>query len=161
MSSEAEATGARAPKLVSNALVARMKPGSVLVDIANMPGSVPNTSTTAPTNVAFGSHAQTATTPVDSTGSVTVTCVSSTTPYNVLLGAGANYSSARRMASGTNYVPYELYRDSGRTQVWGETIGTDTQTGTGTSTFTVYGRVPNLAYAAGNYTDTVLVTVDY
>ena len=74
-------TGARAPKLVSNALVARMKPGSVLVDIAidqggcfedsrptthedptyrvhnsvfycvaNMPGSVPNTSTTALTN---------------------------------------------------------------------------------------------------------------
>ena len=73
--------GARAPKLVSNALVARMKPGSVLVDIAidqggcfedsrptthadptfrvhdsifycvaNMPGSVPNTSTTALTN---------------------------------------------------------------------------------------------------------------
>ena len=74
-------TGARAPKLVSNALVARMKPGSVLVDIAidqggcfedscptthedptyrvhnsvfycvaNMPGSVPNTSTIALTN---------------------------------------------------------------------------------------------------------------
>ncbi len=73
--------GARAPKLVSNALVARMKPGSVLVDIAidqggcfedsrptthedptfrvhssvfycvaNMPGSVPNTSTIALTN---------------------------------------------------------------------------------------------------------------
>jgi alanine dehydrogenase len=73
--------GARAPKLVSNALVERMKPGSVLVDIAidqggcfedsrptthgdptfqghssvfycvaNMPGSVPNTSTIALTN---------------------------------------------------------------------------------------------------------------
>jgi alanine dehydrogenase len=74
-------TGARAPKLVSNAQVARMKPGSVLVDVAidqggcfedsrptthedptyrvhnsvfycvaNMPGSVPNTSTIALTN---------------------------------------------------------------------------------------------------------------
>jgi alanine dehydrogenase len=74
--------GAKAPKLVSNDLVARMKPGSVLVDIAidqggcfedsrptthdeptykvhesvfycvaNMPGSVPNTSTYALTNV--------------------------------------------------------------------------------------------------------------
>ena len=74
--------GARAPKLVPNALVAAMKPGSVLVDIAidqggcfedsrptthdaptyrvhgstfycvaNMPGSVPNTSTHALTNV--------------------------------------------------------------------------------------------------------------
>jgi alanine dehydrogenase len=74
--------GAKAPKLVSNDLVKRMKPGSVLVDIAidqggcfedskatthdnptyqvhnsifycvaNMPGSVPNTSTYALTNV--------------------------------------------------------------------------------------------------------------
>jgi alanine dehydrogenase len=74
--------GAKAPTLVSNHLVARMKPGSVLVDIAidqggcfedsrptthddptytvhgsvfycvaNMPGSVPNTSTYALTNV--------------------------------------------------------------------------------------------------------------
>ena len=74
--------GARAPRLVSNELVSRMKPGSVLVDIAidqggcfadsrptthadptfpvhnsifycvaNMPGAVPNTSTTALTNV--------------------------------------------------------------------------------------------------------------
>ncbi len=74
--------GAKAPKLVSNYLVKRMKPGSVLVDIAidqggcfedsratthddptykvhesifycvaNMPGSVPNTSTYALTNV--------------------------------------------------------------------------------------------------------------
>jgi alanine dehydrogenase len=74
--------GAKAPTLVSNELVARMKPGSVLVDIAidqggcfedsrptthddptypvhgsvfycvaNMPGSVPNTSTYALTNV--------------------------------------------------------------------------------------------------------------
>jgi alanine dehydrogenase len=74
--------GAKAPKLVSNELVSRMKPGAVLVDIAidqggcfedskptthadptfkvhdtvfycvaNMPGSVPNTSTNALTNV--------------------------------------------------------------------------------------------------------------
>jgi alanine dehydrogenase len=61
--------GAKAPTLVSNELVSRMKPGSVLVDIAvdqggcfedtrsvfycvaNMPGAVPNTSTYALTNV--------------------------------------------------------------------------------------------------------------
>jgi alanine dehydrogenase len=74
--------GAKAPKIISNDLVSRMKPGSVLVDIAvdqggcfedthatthadptfkvhdsvfycvaNMPGSVPNTSTNALTNV--------------------------------------------------------------------------------------------------------------
>ncbi|NML42963.1 spore coat protein U domain-containing protein [Ramlibacter sp. G-1-2-2] len=116
--------------------------------------------TTAPSSVAFGSHAQTASTPVDNTGAVTVTCQGST-PYNVLLGQGGNYSSGRRLVASGNYVPYELYRDSSHTQVWGQTIGTDTQTGTGTNTFTVYGRVPSLSFPAGNYTDTVLVTVDY
>ena len=65
------------------------------------------------------------------------------------------------MNAGTNYVPYELYRNSARTQVWGQTIGTDTASGTGTTTYQVYGRVPSLAYPAGNYSDTVLVTVDY
>jgi len=54
--------GAKAPMLISNDLVSRMLPGSVLVDIsivhnsvfycvANMPGAVPHTSTYALTNV--------------------------------------------------------------------------------------------------------------
>ena len=46
--------GARAPKLVTNDDVSKMKPGSVLVDfycVANMPGAVPVTSTYALTNV--------------------------------------------------------------------------------------------------------------
>jgi spore coat protein U-like protein len=119
-----------------------------------------NVTTTAPAPVAFGTHAQTATVPVDTAGSVTVTCVGAV-PYNVLLGQGANYSGGRRMNVGANFVPYELYRDSGRTQVWGETIGTDTVAGSGTATYQVYGRVPSLAFPAGTYTDTVLVTVDY
>lgn len=117
--------------------------------------------TTAPGAVAFSSHAQTATGPFDAAGSVTVTCFSSTTAYNVQLGNGGNYSSGRRMVSGSNLVPYELYRDALRTQLWGDTIGTNTQTGAGTQTFQVYGRVPSVNFASGNYTDTVQVTVDY
>lgn len=119
-----------------------------------------NITATPPTTVAFGTQAQTTVGAVDSTGTVTVTCVGAT-PYNVLMGPGANFSGGRRMAAGTNYVPYQLYRDSARSQAWGQTIGTDTETGSGTTTFTVYGRVPSVAFAAGSYTDTVLVTVDY
>ena len=49
------------------------------------------------------------------------------------------------MLNGTNQLAYSLFRDAGRTQNWGQTIGTDTTTGTGTGanqTLTIYGRVP-------------------
>jgi spore coat protein U-like protein len=69
------------------------------------------------------------------------------------------------MINGTNTVGYQLYRDTGRTQVWGTTIGTDTVAGTGNGTsqaITVYGRVPpQTTPPAATYNDTVNVTVTY
>ncbi|RUY19730.1 spore coat U domain-containing protein, partial [Mesorhizobium sp. M7A.F.Ca.US.001.04.2.1] len=57
------------------------------------------------------------------------------------------------------------YRDTGRTQPWGITVGTDTVAGTGNGNvqnLTVYGRVPpQTTPAAGVYTDTVAITVTY
>ena len=53
--------------------------------------------------------------------------------------------ATRKMTSGAATVNYTLYSDSGRTTVWGNTIGTDTVAGTGNGaaqTLTVYGRVP-------------------
>ena len=35
--------------------------------------------------------------------------------------------SRRLMTSGANTITYSLYKDSGRTSVWGNTVGTDTQ----------------------------------
>lgn len=62
-------------------------------------------------------------------------------------------------------IGYALYRDSGRTQNWGETVGTDTVAGTGdgnVQAITVYGRVPAQATpGVGTYTDSVTVTVTY
>ncbi len=104
---------------------------------------------------------------VDQTSTLTVRC-SSTTPYNVGLSAGGGTGATvatRKMSSGANAVNYTLYRDAGRTQVWGQTIGTDTVTGTGTGanqTLTIYGRVPTQAVPPpGTYTDTVTVTITY
>src|SRR5919108_317307 len=42
--------GAAAPKLVTRQMIREMKKGSVIVDVANMPGAVPRTSTIALTN---------------------------------------------------------------------------------------------------------------
>jgi spore coat protein U-like protein len=104
---------------------------------------------------------------VDQTSTIAVQCTN-TTPYNIGLdvgnGSGATMA-ARKMTSGSATVTYSLYTDTGRSIVWGNTVGTDTvaATGNGSSqSFTVYGRVPAQSTAApGTYNDTVTVTVTY
>lgn len=125
---------------------------------------------TAPTDLDFGTQGVLSAN-VDTTSTITFTCTSGA-PYNIGLNAGANPSSAgdvstRRMKHGTaDYVSYQMYTATGRTGAqWGDTVGTDTQAGTGTGTAqttTVYGRVPPQATPpAGSYADTVTVTVTY
>lgn len=118
------------------------------------------------TNVDFGSVGVLASN-VDSTGSVTVRCTDST-PYNIGLSAGTGSGAtvaSRRMTSGVKTVTYSLYSDSGRTSVWGNTIGTDSVSGTGTGLdqpYAVYARAPaQTTPAPGTYTDTIVVTVTY
>ena len=104
---------------------------------------------------------------VDQTSTIQVTCTN-TTPYNVGLDAGTGTGATvatRKMTSGANTVNYTLYSNAGRTTVWGNTVGTDTQAATGNGSaqsYTVYGRVPpQAAPAPGTYTDTITVTVTY
>jgi spore coat protein U-like protein len=104
---------------------------------------------------------------VDQTSTVQVQCTN-TTPYNIGLDAGTGSGAtvaARKMTNGAATITYSLYSDSGRTTVWGSTIGTNTVSATGTGSaqsFTVYGRVPAQATPApAVYTDTVSVTVTY
>lgn len=104
----------------------------------------------------------------DQTSSIMVRCPSGTT-WRLGLSNGSHASgTTRRMRSAAgNYVTYELYRDSARTQRWGTALGTDTSSGTGLGeasaiTQTVYGRVPTQAAApSGAYSDTVTVTLTY
>ena len=69
------------------------------------------------------------------------------------------------MTRGSATVTYSLYSDSGRTTVWGNTVGTNTVAGVGngaSQSYTVYGRVPaQTTPAAATYTDTITVTVTY
>ena len=111
-----------------------------------------------------------AATPIDATSALSVKCTN-TTPYTVALNAGANAGgasvfSARTMKSGTNSLAYQLYLDSGRSSVWGDSTNTSSTvsgTGTGnTQSLTIYGRLPSLANVVpGSYTDTVTVTISY
>lgn len=105
---------------------------------------------------------------VDTQASMQVLC-SSGAPFNVSLNGGLNGTGAsdRKMksTSGVNTISYQLYRDAARSQVWGETIGVDTATSTGTGatqSFTIYSRVPaQTLQPVGTYTDTVTVTLTY
>lgn len=106
-------------------------------------------------------------TSIDQTSTIRVACRNGTA-WQIGLGDGSNAAGTqRRMRFGTSdYVRYELYRDSGRSQRWGSTLNTDTASGTSTGTaqtVTVYGRVPPQAPMppAGTYKDTILVTVTY
>lgn len=106
--------------------------------------------------------------PIDATSNIVVQCTAST-PFSLGLSAGAGTGAtvANRLmtspAGGT--ISYSLYTTAAHTTVWGNTVGTDRQTGTGTGapqTFTVYGRVPaQTTPAVGVYTDTVTATLNY
>lgn len=91
---------------------------------------------TSITNVAFGTTGviQAA---ITATGSIGVQCTN-TTPYNVGLNAGSGTAAtvtARKMTAGAGAtVTYSLYRDTARTQVWGDTVGTNTVSGKPPST---------------------------
>ncbi|TYZ54232.1 spore coat protein U [Ralstonia solanacearum] len=105
---------------------------------------------------------------VDQTTTVSVTC-SNTAAYNVGFDAGTTTGStvaARLLAgSGAATVGFQLYSDSARTQIWGNTVGTDTVSGTGSGTaqvLTVYGRVPSqTSPAAGAYSTTITATITF
>jgi len=77
------------------------------------------------------------------------------------------------MKSGTNTLSYNLYFDAAFTQIRGDGTG-GSQVGGGTLTLTpssrtqsvpastIYGRIPaGQDVAAGNYSDTIIVTVTY
>lgn len=105
--------------------------------------------------------------PHDQASTINLTCTRRTA-WNVSLDNGQHaVGNTRRMRLGAtgHYVNYELYRNAGRTLRWGQAIGNDTEPGTGAGTpqsLTVHGRVAAPQNVpAGNYRDTVIVTVTY
>lgn len=122
--------------------------------------------TPAATNVDFGT-VPSSTVDAQATGLLNVNCTPGTT-YGVALNEGLNAGGggimARNMINGADLVPYQLYSDAARTQVWGLTAGTDTVAGTGTGAvqpLTVYGEVPSANFPAASYTDTITATISF
>ncbi len=104
---------------------------------------------------------------VDAANQVQVNCGNGV-PYTVSLDgglSGASDPTQRLMSFGGSDVTYALYRDGSRTLPWGDTIGVNTLSDTGSGSVqnhTVYGRVaPQTTPAPATYTDTIVVTVTY
>lgn len=105
---------------------------------------------------------------LDQTTTLSVQCTN-TTPYTVGLnagnGAGATVAVRKMTGPASATINYTIYRDAARTQLWGNTAGTDTVAGTGNGaaqSITAYGRVPpQNTPAPGVYSDVVAITVTY
>lgn len=122
------------------------------------------------TPVSFGNYSLSL---LDASGLITVTCTPDVLTYNVGMdagtGAGAT-TSARKMTSllSTDTMSYSLYRDSSRTQNWGNAVGDMQPSSAATTTlgtiktFSVFGRLAaNQTATLGAYLDTIQVTVNY
>jgi spore coat protein U-like protein len=134
--------------------------------------------TISTTPVAFGNYdpvAANATTPLQSSGSVTIACTKGSAPtIGISLGANA-LGSVRRMTDGAfNFLDYEIYQPASNapgaacafTTVWG-TAGAGLFTPTSPTskaarTYNVCGQIPAAQdIAAGSFADTVVATVNF
>lgn len=124
--------------------------------------------------VAFGAYdpiVTNATTALDGTGTVSVTCTNESA-VAITLDQGANAANGstdavplRQMKdTGADVLAYFLYSDTNRTVVWGNTAPTGVNdTGNGVlQTLTVYGAVTaGQNVPATSYSDTVIATVTF
>ncbi len=131
----------------------------------NVTATVPATCTVAANNLNFGTVGL-LTANTDASTTLSPVCTSGTA-YNVGLDKGLSGSSVttRQMRAVSALVNYSLFSNSGRTRNWGNTVCTDTVSGTGTGSaqsLTVYGRIPpQTTPAPATYTDTIVVTLTY
>ncbi|QDL35980.1 spore coat U domain-containing protein [Rhodoferax sediminis] len=133
--------------------------------------NVSNSCSVTATNIDLGSvAAAVVNSAVPGTGTIKVTCPSSTVYTVGLLPSALNGGTASGtgnmsgvISGNTDKVPYQLYSDAGYTKVWGN-VGTNTVAGTGTGLaqpYTVYPKAPSANYTPDTYSDTVTVNVNY
>jgi spore coat protein U-like protein len=122
--------------------------------------------TVLPGILSFGNYNPTSGSALDVDGTFTVTCTTGTAPV-VGLGLGLSPTgSTRRMISGLQFLTYEIYKETGRTNVWGDSGGaTVTMAGAPSilpQTVTVFGRIPaNQSASTGVFVDTVAITLTF
>jgi spore coat protein U-like protein len=119
-------------------------------------------------NLDFGVYSAQNASPLLGTTLLRAACTPNTS-YQIGLNEGTSPGATvtqRKMASPTaNALNYQLYSDSARSSIWGNTPGTDTVTGLGTGLpfdHTVFGTIPSAqSVPAEEYSDTITVRIYY
>jgi len=124
--------------------------------------------------VNFGTYNPLSGSPDDAAGTVTFSCnvgVGLLMSWTVSLSTGSSGSYApRRLSNGVGTLSYNLYTSAAHSSVWGDGTGVTSVVsdqvllivGLNTFNYPVYGRIPaGQDAAAGSYTDTIVVTVNY
>jgi len=145
---------------VSGSAFASTASGTLSVRVVVQPNC-----TVSSTTLDFGTYVSTQAAALNGTANIAYTnCPAGTLKFE--LDGGANGTvAARKMSNGTGgLLNYALYRDTARTQSFGQ--GTNaknvTLTATGNGTVPVYGAIPGAqAVAEGSYTDTVQITLTF
>ncbi len=149
---------------------------ALLICLSSVLADAASCTITSPT-LSFGSYDPLVAANDDSTAIVRVSCTRTILPSETVnytltssIGNGPSYA-ARRMTSGLEILNYNVYRNAGRTQIWGNgTGGSFAITGSfnlnnatpRNRNHTLYGRIPPLQNAAaGAYNDTLVVTLTF
>ncbi|WP_298931025.1 spore coat U domain-containing protein [uncultured Ramlibacter sp.] len=119
-------------------------------------------------NLDFGVYSAQGASPLQGTTLLRATCTPNTS-YQIGLNEGTSPGATvtqRKLASAAaNVLNYQLYSDSARSTVWGNTPGSDTVTGTGTGLaqdHTVFGTIPAAqTVPSEEYVDTITVRIYY
>jgi spore coat protein U-like protein len=111
--------------------------------------------------VVFGSYDPLSPAPVEGVGDINVSCDSESS-FTVGLGAVSGLDG-RQMKSGNSALAYNLYTDASRTFLWGDGVVGNAVSATGSTVdLPVYGRIaPHQKVPAGEFVDTVVITVSY
>lgn len=141
--------------------------GSVTFPFTSTASVDPNCQITTVNNLQFSAQSGLIDSASDTSTTIGILCTGRTA-WNVGLDNGNHVgTSNRRMRQSTAdvFVDYDLYRDAARSQVWGNTIGSNTSAGSGTGnvqSLTIYGRVlAPQSVPAGSYSDTITITLTY
>jgi spore coat protein U-like protein len=106
-----------------------------------------------------------ATQQLDGAALMTMVCTRGAQAAIVIDGGRHSTGINRALTGGAQRVSYQLYRDEGRTQVWGSAASALQFVSSGVDQpehVTVYGRIPpGQEVQSGVYTDVVTATVDF
>lgn len=121
--------------------------------------------------VAFGSYNVFSSSPLTSTGHVSIRCQgigAGVAPVAMTLGPGNSSSfQPRKMFHGTATLSYNLYLDAGASQIWGDGTGGTVKYSTAvgnnqTVNVTIFGSIPpSQDVSVGTYSDTIVATINF